>query len=240
MKWLTAAVIPLGFLALPARSQPPAASKWCDPQISATIGAKLCWLRYFDADTDTSWGYIFPADTSSERQPLTEFIGLFSAPASAGWVGNSLGGPMHLNPLIVAWLDGKKPIISVRRTDSPHVSPEPLTAPGPVATLLPGSGLTSSGHQRFIYRCQNCTFWSGGTGGINLNGTANFGFATHTSTKPSSPSNSDSGLSQPNLAGQHLLDIQEARTPSYWDTLAALQSDFRPQHQFSFDDWTAR
>lgn len=58
---------------------------------------------------------------------------------------------------------------------------------------------------------------------MNLNGTTVFGHASHTTTKPSAPSDPSSGVAEHNIAGQHLLQVPEARRSSYWDILDALR-----------------
>ena len=80
--------------------------EWADPV------AKVTWTRYHDPDLDLTQGYIFPP--ASEGQAPDEFVGIFQAPSSGGYIGSSLGGGMRENLLLVAWTDGKIPRISPR------------------------------------------------------------------------------------------------------------------------------
>jgi Cytochrome domain of cellobiose dehydrogenase len=70
----------------------------------------VTFRRYYNADVDTSWGYIFPPTTGE----TDDFVGIFQAPASAGWIGNSLGGGMRNAPLLLGWVDNGNPKLSVR------------------------------------------------------------------------------------------------------------------------------
>lgn len=78
--------------------------RWCDSLSGA------CFQRFYDPRVDTTWGYAFPPT------PNGEFIGIYIAPVTAGWIGASLGGGMENNPLILTWVDGTKPMLSVRYT----------------------------------------------------------------------------------------------------------------------------
>lgn len=59
---------------------------------------------------DVGWGFVFPSALSDE------FIGIFTAPASFGWMGTSLGGSMRDSLLLVGWMNGATPIVSPRYT----------------------------------------------------------------------------------------------------------------------------
>lgn len=201
------------------------ASRWCDPELSARLGTETCWTRYIDLETDTSWSYLFPV---SDRllgggEPVTEFIGSLSAPASAGWIGSTLGSSAH-DPVIIGWLDSNvNPMLSIRQPDLYL----PLLGSGPKLTILSRySGLTSSGHLRLTYRCQNCTSWEGKTGAIDVNGPNVFNFSAHTTSRPSrpsSPSNPTSGVEPPNLTGQYVFEVPSAKSELYWEVLATLE-----------------
>lgn len=86
-----------------------------------------------------------------------------------------------------------------------------------------------SGRQRIIFRCQNCTAWTGGSGGINLNGNSTFGFAAHGSIKPSEPANANTQVYLHSIAGRFDLDVEAAKRTDYWDILEDLQA--RPMLQ---------
>ncbi|KAF6745979.1 hypothetical protein DFP72DRAFT_640552 [Ephemerocybe angulata] len=225
MKLVCAVAILFGFVQS-VRSQydeVPKAKKWCDSELSGIIGREVCWTRHHDYETDTSWGYIFPSTVSPKGNPPTELIGILRAPAVAGWIGVVLGGPMQHNPQVLAWLDYElQPVISVRQSQLHSEAPPLGISPGPKISVLSQSGLTSTGHQRIVWHCQNCTRWTGGTGGMNLDDTVHFGIFTHTRAKPYLPSNSGSGVEMPDLQGQHSIHIPDARVDSYWDILEAL------------------
>jgi Cytochrome domain of cellobiose dehydrogenase len=98
--------------ALAINAQEKVASQWCDGAL------ETCFQRYFDPNTDTAWGYLFPPASAEGQPPRNEFIGIFEGPAESGWIGNSLGGQMKSNPLVVGWLDnGNKALVSIRFTE---------------------------------------------------------------------------------------------------------------------------
>ncbi|TEB36598.1 hypothetical protein FA13DRAFT_1658324 [Coprinellus micaceus] len=215
MLWSTLVIA----LALVQRSLPqdnPAATEWCDDGQTG-----ICWYRYDAEDLSAGWGFIFPRDSPPGRN-MNEFIGIMSAPTAVGWLGASLGGSMRSNPLIVGWLNGTAAAISIRRTEA-YSQPSPLE--GPIVTILGGSGIASStGRQRIIYRCENCISWTGGSGGINLNGNSTFGFAAHGSIRPNEPANADSQVYIHTIAGLFDLDVESAKQLDYWDILEGLQA----------------
>ncbi|TFK32758.1 hypothetical protein BDQ12DRAFT_701066 [Crucibulum laeve] len=192
-------VLGLIFTALVVEAQ--SATQWCDNLTN------ICFTRYYLQSLDTGFGYVFPP----LQPPSNEFIGIYTAPVSAGWIGNSLGGGMRSNPLIIGWIDESKPVVSARFVSS-YTPPVPLA--GPVLTVLGTSGVNAT-HQRIVYRCQNCTSWTGGSGGIVLNGTSTFGYATHGSVKPDTPSDPNSNLLQHTAVGQHGIDVSAAHTDQY-------------------------
>lgn len=88
----------------PTQGTGPLASQWCDGY------TYICFWRHYDASIDTAWGYLFPSTWSDE------FIGIFVAPITSGWVGASLGGSMLENPLVLGWVDSTNNLqVSVRR-----------------------------------------------------------------------------------------------------------------------------
>ncbi|RXW23642.1 hypothetical protein EST38_g2206 [Candolleomyces aberdarensis] len=186
-----------------------AATRWCDGLTG------ICLWRYHEENLDLGYGYIFPPTARNS----TEFIGFLTAPASVGWIGSSLGGPMRNNTLIVGWVDGNKPVISARFT--PTYSPPQVLTTGPKLTILGTSGANAT-HQRIIYRCENCTRWGTGVGSINLNGVHTFGFATHAAIKPLNPSVANSSLYQHTEASVHTLNTPDAVAAQYDILLAQL------------------
>ncbi|KAG2006962.1 cellobiose dehydrogenase [Coprinopsis cinerea AmutBmut pab1-1] len=212
--WSLVGATLLGAISTYAQDRP-GTSEWCD---SIT---DICFQRYYDADLDIAWGYVFPPSPSAGEPQPDEFIGLFTGPVSAGWIGNSLGGGMRSNPLVVGWVDNEhNALLSVRFT-SRFASPDPLE--GPQLTLLGTSGANAT-HQRIVYRCQNCTVWEGGSNGIRFNETAQFGFAAHGSQKPDDVANADSSVPVHSVAGQHDFDVSSARSDSYDMALQQLQA----------------
>ncbi|KAF9057253.1 hypothetical protein BJ165DRAFT_1333787, partial [Panaeolus papilionaceus] len=187
-------------------------SQWCDSITS------ICFGRFYISNLDTAHGYIFPPLPSSGGTPSNEFIGFFTAPLSTGWVGMSLGGGMTSNPLLVGWTDGNTPRVSVRYVTD-YQPPQPLS--GPKVTILGSSGRNST-HQRIFYRCQNCTVWSGGTGGINLSGSHVFGYALHGSLQPIEPSNVNSEIYQHTTFGLYGLDVSNWHSSNYNTILQTL------------------
>lgn len=205
---------------------------WCDEFTS------ICFQRYYDESVSTGWGYTFP-DVDPNGGVPDEFIGIYTAPASAGWIGASLGGGMTQNPLLVAWLsENGTAVVGVRRTE--YVLPFVLSCvfltivprqygppaayhEGPVVTVLGSSGITTSGEQRIVFRCQNCTKWEGGSQGIDLNAGSPHGFATNGGLKPLYPDDPDSPVYQHTLAGIFVLDVPAAKTGRYYDVLETFQ-----------------
>ena len=83
---------------------------WCDDLTS------ICFQRFYDEGVSTGWGYTFP-DVDPNGGVPDEFIGIYTGPEDAGWIGASLGGGMTQNPLIVAWINEGKAMAGVRRTE---------------------------------------------------------------------------------------------------------------------------
>ncbi|RXW12263.1 hypothetical protein EST38_g13592 [Candolleomyces aberdarensis] len=186
------------------------ATQWTDPLTN------IPFWRYVDTSVDAGYGFIFPP-----LQPTSnEFIGIFTVPTGAGWAGVSLGGGMRSNLLIVGWLNGNTPVLSSRYVTA-YAPPGAYS--GPTLTVLGTSGLNGT-HQRIVYRCQNCTTWTGGTGSLNLNGNPTLGFAVHGSIKPLDVANPSSELYRHTLAGQFVLNTANAHSSSYSSYLSQLQN----------------
>ena len=95
-------------LAVSVSNAQDAASEWCD---SIT---DICFQRFYDEELGMGWGYLFPPASSAPG----EFVGLFTAPVAAGWIGNSLGGGMRSNPLVIGWVDSNHTaLVTIRRTE---------------------------------------------------------------------------------------------------------------------------
>ncbi|TFK75515.1 hypothetical protein BDN72DRAFT_831768 [Pluteus cervinus] len=188
------AFVPL-LVALSAQAQ--LASQWCDSLTS------ICFQRFYFETLDTGFGYLFPSP------PTNEFIGIFTAPTSAGWVGSSLGGGMTNNPLLVGWVNNGRATISARLTS---IYTSPAVYNGPILTILGTSGQNAT-HQRIVFRCQNCTTWT--NGGLPTTGNTQIGWATHGSLKPNDPGSAGSSVPQHSAAGQHSLSLAAAQSSSY-------------------------
>ncbi|KAJ3533776.1 hypothetical protein NMY22_g7195 [Coprinellus aureogranulatus] len=214
MLWTKLAIALSLVLACQAQDNP-TATEWCDDGQTG-----FCWYRYDADELQTGFGFMFPRSSAPGRS-TNELIGLLSAPVAVGWLGASLGGDMRSNPLVVGWLNGTAAAISIRRTETYS---QPALLEGPVITVLGGSGITASGRQRVIFRCQNCTSWTGGSGGINLTGNSTFGFAAHGSIRPSQPANVDTQVYLHTIAGRFDLDVEAAKREDYWDILEDLQA----------------
>ncbi|PPQ71370.1 hypothetical protein CVT24_011756 [Panaeolus cyanescens] len=206
--------IVLTLLATAVAGQLQSAARWCD----SITG--LCFARYYLPSLDVGFGYVFPPLPPAGQQPSNEFIGFFTAPVTTGWIGNSLGGGMRSNPLIVAWTDNSTPRVSARYGRE-YLPPQPLV--GPVITVLGSSGANAT-HQRIFYRCQNCTTWTGGSGGINLTGTSTFGYALHGALKPETPNDINSSIFQHTASGQHTVDVGNWHVANYEEILQQLRN----------------
>jgi len=93
------------------------------------------------------------------------------------------------NPLIVAWLNDGKIVRSTRQATS-YVLPTAYN--GPVITDLPYTTINST-HWKWVFRCQGCTTWSGGS--LNTNGVSVLAYA-YSSTPVDDPSNANSTFDQ--------------------------------------------
>ncbi|TFK28283.1 CBD9-like protein [Coprinopsis marcescibilis] len=198
---LSAATFFLGlFAAVKAQTS---VGEWADPVAGVT------WTRWTDPDLDVTTGWVFPP--LSGGQAPDEFVGIFQAPSSGGYIGSSLGGGMRENLLLLAWTDGKIPRISPRwATD--YAPPGPYA--GPRITILGSSG-NNDEHQRIVFRCQNCTTWVGGTNGIPAEGYGVFGFAYNSFAPPLDPSDINSDVYRHSHIDMFGVDVGAARNPEY-------------------------
>ncbi|KAJ3740086.1 cellobiose dehydrogenase [Lentinula detonsa] len=104
-------------------------------------------------------GYVFPPISAGS----TEFIGEIVAPISTGWAGVSPGGEMVDNLLLMVWANGDT-VMGTNRFATDYIQPVPYA--GPIITNLPSTKVNST-HYKWVYRCQNCTVWDGGS--LNTN-----------------------------------------------------------------------
>ncbi|KAH7911765.1 putative cellobiose dehydrogenase [Hygrophoropsis aurantiaca] len=117
---------------------------------------------YSEPVHSVTYGLVFPPLVTTGANS-TEFIGEIVATSDAQWIGLALGGAMAGDLLIVAWPNGNSIVYSARYTTG-YV--QPTAYAGPTITTL--SSTVNSTNWKWIFRCQNCTAWTGG--GIDLGG----------------------------------------------------------------------
>ncbi|KAI0746657.1 cellobiose dehydrogenase [Daedaleopsis nitida] len=165
----------------------------------------------FDGVTDPSYsvtyGIVLPQASST-----TEFIGEIVAPISAKWVGLALGGAMIGDLLIVAWPNGNQ-IVASPRYASAYELPAPYA--GPTLTTLPSSSVNST-HWKYVFRCQNCTNWDGGS----ISPTAQSVLAwAHGATAVDTPSDPNSSFTEHDGFGFFGIDFSQAQNANYQNYL---------------------
>ncbi|KAI0777591.1 cellobiose dehydrogenase [Trametes elegans] len=165
----------------------------------------------FDGITDpvygVSYGFVLPqASTSSE------FIGEIVAPLDAKWIGIALGGAMIGDLLLVAWPNGKE-IVSTPRYATGYTLPNVYE--GPTLTTLPSSEVNST-HWKFVFRCQNCTTWDGGS--IDPTGTGVFAWA-YSSVAVDDPSDPGSTFAEHTDFGFFGINFPDAQNSNYQNYL---------------------
>ncbi|THH28872.1 hypothetical protein EUX98_g5306 [Antrodiella citrinella] len=161
---------------------------------------------------DVTYGLIFPPLVSSGPQS-TEFIGEFITPIAAEWLGFSMGGAMLDNLLLVAWPNGND-IIASTRYATDYV--QPTEYDGPTITTLPSS-LVNSTHWKWVFRCQNCTSWSGG--GIDTTSGAALAWA-FSSVGVDDPSDPESTFQEHTDFGFFGMDFSTAHNANYQSYLS--------------------
>ncbi|KZS87660.1 cellobiose dehydrogenase [Sistotremastrum niveocremeum HHB9708] len=109
-----------------------------------------------------NYGFVFPPTTATGAT-AQEFIGEIVAPVNIKWAGLALGGQMANNLLIVAWPNNNQIVFSPRYATD-YI--QPVVYAGPTITTLQSS--VNSTYWKWIFRCQNCTTWQGGS--LNTNG----------------------------------------------------------------------
>ncbi|KAI0051610.1 hypothetical protein FA95DRAFT_1602622 [Auriscalpium vulgare] len=142
----------LGLLSLLGSALAQESSSYVDPRNGITFQGLT------DPTYGVTYGAVFPPLVSSGAQS-TEFIGEIVAPLAAKWIGLALGGAMLDNLLLVAWPNGNSIVYSTRYATD-YV--QPVAYPGPVITNLPSTSVNAT-HWNWVFRCQNCTSWSGGS-----------------------------------------------------------------------------
>ncbi|KAJ7621156.1 cellobiose dehydrogenase [Roridomyces roridus] len=113
---------------------------------------------FTDVVHNVTWGYVFPPLATSGPNP-NEYIGEVVVPVVNQWIGFALSGSMIDSLLVAAWPNNGKIVVSTRYATS-NVLPD--VYPGPTITTLPSTTINST-HWKWVFRCQNCTSWLGGS-----------------------------------------------------------------------------
>ncbi|KAI3605011.1 cellobiose dehydrogenase [Moniliophthora roreri] len=145
-----------------------------------------------------TYGYVFPPDETA-----TEFIGEIVAPVEAGWIGISPGGAMINNLLVVGYSDGENVVGSTRFAKA-YTPPEILT--GTTLTSLASTTVNET-HWKWVFRCENCTSWEGGSIDTSSTGVPAWAFGD---IAPSDPTDPASELTQHSDFGFFGIDFSEA------------------------------
>ncbi|KAJ7905042.1 cellobiose dehydrogenase [Mycena leptocephala] len=111
-----------------------------------------------DAAHSVTYGYVFPPLATSGANP-TEYIGTIVSPLANQWSGFALSGSMIDSLLIAAWPNNGK-IVFTTRYATTNVLPD--VYPGPIITTMANSYVNAT-HWKWVFRCQNCTSWTGGS-----------------------------------------------------------------------------
>ncbi|KAH7920130.1 hypothetical protein BV22DRAFT_823461 [Leucogyrophana mollusca] len=146
----------LGVLALSGSVLAQSSSSYTDPDNG------FVFQGYTEPVHNVTYGLVFPPLVTSGSNS-TEFIGEIVATSDAKWIGLALGGAMAGDLLLVAWPNANSIVFSARYTTG-YVLPTAYA--GPTLTTL--SSVVNSTHWKWVFRCQNCTTWTGG--GIDLGG----------------------------------------------------------------------
>ncbi|KAI0047487.1 hypothetical protein FA95DRAFT_1217544 [Auriscalpium vulgare] len=138
----------------------------------------------FQGMTDSTYGITIGAVFPPVGTQSTEFIGEIVAPKSATWIGVALGGAMVKNLLLVAW-PSENSVVASARYATGHVLPSVYS--GPVITNLPSTSVNDT-HWNWVFRCQNCTSWTGGSLNTTTSSTWAWAYSTSAVDTPSNPS----------------------------------------------------
>ncbi|KAF7979352.1 hypothetical protein HWV62_42789 [Athelia sp. TMB] len=139
-------------------------TSWTDPANTITFQA------FTDPVHNVTYGAVFPPLSANS----TEFIGEIVSPVANAWVGIALAGAMVDSLLLVAWPNGNS-IVSSPRYATDYI--QPTWYNGATLTTLPSSTVNAT-HWKWVFRCQNCTVWNGGS--INLNSAPTWAWAVST------------------------------------------------------------
>ncbi|KAJ7489446.1 cellobiose dehydrogenase [Mycena latifolia] len=142
----------LGVLPFVGSALSQAAMQYTDPDNGITF-----W-GITDVVHNVTYGYVFPPLATSGPNP-NEYIAEIVSPIVNQWAGFALSGSMIDSLLIAAWPNNGK-IVFTTRYATTNVLPD--VYPGPIITTLPSSSVNST-HWKWVFRCQNCTSWLGGS-----------------------------------------------------------------------------
>ncbi|QRV98090.1 GMC oxidoreductase [Ceratobasidium sp. AG-Ba] len=177
-------------------------SAWTDPSTN------IPFQSFVDPVHGIRLSTAFPASTTS-----TEFVGEIVAPISAKWVGWSLGGGMNNNLLLVAWPNGNSVVASTRYTTG-YTMPTVIT--GYTLTTITAGTSVNSTHWKWLFRCQGCTSWTGGS--MTTNGVQVFGWA-YSTVGPTTPSSASSAFPEHTDFGNWGHNTASAHYSNYDDFL---------------------
>ncbi|KAJ7705314.1 hypothetical protein B0H17DRAFT_1156782 [Mycena rosella] len=136
----------LGVLPFVGSALSQAAAQYTDPDNGITFWGLT------DVVHNVTYGYVFPPLATSGPNP-NEYIAEIVAPLVNQWVGFALSGSMIDSLLVAAWPNNGKIVFTTRYA---------TVYPGPVITTLPSTSINST-HWKWVFRCQNCTSWTGGS-----------------------------------------------------------------------------
>ncbi|KAL1860753.1 hypothetical protein VTK73DRAFT_7186 [Phialemonium thermophilum] len=171
------------------------ADKYCD---SAT---GLCYLELSTRSTNPTYRVAIPGAASAPFDTLLQIV----APASLGWAGFAWGGGMTLNPLTVAWPDGKGGVTVSSRWATGRALPTVYSG----ATLKTLSATTNATHWAVEVLCAGCSRWGSGAS-LSSTGVHTFAWAMSKTPVPQ-PANPSSSFSIHNNVGMVSGDMADAQ-----------------------------
>ncbi|KAH7915559.1 hypothetical protein BJ138DRAFT_58881 [Hygrophoropsis aurantiaca] len=190
-----------GLLAISGSVLAQSSTSYTDPDNGITFQG------YTDAITDVTYGFVFPAGSDSDD----EFIGEIISPVTNQWVGIALGGTMLNNLLLVAWPYDDTVVYTPRYATSYTL---PTLYTGPTITALPSTSVNET-YWKFVYRCQNCTDWIGGSIDLtSTNSTLAWALSTVAVDDPADP---DSAFAKHTDDGAFYENYYAAQSADYYN-----------------------
>ncbi|KAJ7740946.1 cellobiose dehydrogenase [Mycena maculata] len=113
-----------------------------------------------DVVHNVTYGYVFPPLATSGPNP-DEYIAELVVPLVNQWVGFAMSGSMIDSLLIAAWPNNGEIVFTTRYA---------TVYPGPTITTLPTGTYVNATHWKWVFRCQNCTSWLGGSMDVSSTG----------------------------------------------------------------------